>query len=89
MAQIRRPQRNQQRVILVRLFLGISGILFFAIFLFQFDAFPERKKALRMNHQAVQPLMTPEKLLAQDFIRKHQKVDALGGGTEQTVDDSS
>jgi cyclophilin family peptidyl-prolyl cis-trans isomerase len=79
MAQIRRPQRNQQRVILVRLFLAIGGIFFFAVFLFQFDGFPERKKALRMNHQAVQPLLTPDKLLAQDFIRQHQRVDALGG----------
>ena len=90
MAQIRRPSRNPQRITLLRLCLAVSGSLVFAILLFWYDGFPDRKQraALRAaaaanNNNAMtsvvpvkRPLLTPEKLLAQDFIR-NQRVQAV------------
>jgi cyclophilin family peptidyl-prolyl cis-trans isomerase len=91
MAQIRRPNRNPQRITLLRLFLGISGTLFFAICLFYYDGFPDRKQRAALRAAAAngegdassvtasvnkRPLLTPEKLLAQDFIR-NQRVQAV------------
>ncbi|GKY93523.1 hypothetical protein MPSEU_000319700 [Mayamaea pseudoterrestris] len=90
MAQIRRPTRNPQRITLLRLFLGVCSITFFAIVLFRYDGFPDRKQraalraaaAANADQQAVagaavkRPLLTPEKLLAQDFIR-NQRVQAV------------
>lgn len=78
MAQVRRPSRNPQRLTLLRLFLSICGILVFAILLFWSDGFPNRKQqtmSLRASSEsAARPLLTPEKLLAQDFIRQHQRI---------------
>lgn len=79
MAQVRRPGPRgtvPPRVALLRLFLAIVGTFFFALFLFQFDAFPRQRaeaQRLRASSSAVdRPLLTPERLLAQDFIRQQE-----------------
>lgn len=82
MTRIRRPHAKQQRLALVSIVFGISGILLLTIYLFQLDAFPNRKGRPGGIMKKKAPAITPEKLLAQEFIRKR---DMSEGGIEGTT----
>lgn len=71
MTQIRRP-RQQQRVTLLRLFLGIAAIVFFSTWLFQLDAFPRKQQRSGL----LTPIIaSPGTLVAQDYVRKRLALD--------------
>jgi peptidyl-prolyl cis-trans isomerase A (cyclophilin A) len=62
MAVIRRAAK-QQRVTLMRVLLGVASIFLLTVLLWQFDDLPRRK-------DKTATAVTPEKLLAQQYVRK-------------------